>query len=104
MSMRPRGSFSPSSGCRRSASQAPPVCSPIIAVAGVTRAFSSVASRGSRLSASGSFVTEELLEDDLRSVRIEGPAPCQVGGLAPAVGRAQAAFDLGGTVALVDHF
>src|SRR6185295_13020647 len=104
MSMSPSGSFSPSSGCRRSASHAPPVYRPIIAVAGVTRALSSAASLGSRPSASGSFVTEELLEDDLRSMRIEGLAPCQIGRLAPAVGGAHAAFHLHRTVTLVDHF
>src|SRR3990172_3157908 len=71
MSIRPSGSRSPSMGCSRSASHAPPVYSPIIALAGVTRARNSSTSGCSRSSASGSAFIEILLEDQLRGDRID---------------------------------
>src|SRR5271170_3578978 len=101
MSMSPSGSFMPSSGCRRSASQAPPVYRPIIAVAGAMCGFSSAASLGSRDSASGSFVTEVLFENDLGGVRIELLAARKGCRLAAAVGGPHAALDFRGAVAFV---
>src|SRR6185436_14152321 len=103
MSISPSGSFRPSRGCNLSASHAPPVCSPIIALAGVTWAFSSDASRGSTSSASGSFFTEVLLQDDLRGVGIQRFPLGQGRRLALAVRRPHAAFDFRRAVALVDQ-
>src|SRR6185369_3298562 len=105
MSISPSGSFRPSSGCRRSATQAPPVCRPIIAEAGVTRALSSAASFGNSASASGSLlVIEILLQQQLRRLRIEGLAARELHRLARTVGGAHAAFDFHRTVALVHEF
>src|SRR5579885_1366356 len=104
MSMRPSASFIPSSGCSRSATQAPPVCRPIIAVCGVTRAFSSAASFGTSASASGSRpVMEVLLQDQLRGLRVERLAARELDRLAHADGYARAALDFRRAVALVDH-
>src|SRR6185503_15801910 len=102
MSMSPRASLKPSSGCRRSATQAPPVCRPIMADAGVTRALISAASLGSSASASGSLlVIEVLLEQDLRGLGIQRLAARELDRLARAVGRTHAAFGLRRAVALV---
>src|SRR5688572_1273352 len=102
MSMSPRGSFRPSRGCRRSATQAPPVCRPIIAVAGVTHAFSSAASPGSSASASGSLAAIEVLfQQQLCGLRVERLAARELDRLARAVGRAHAALHLDRAVALV---
>src|SRR5512138_1228590 len=70
MSISPSASFSPSSLCSRSASQAPPVYSPIIAVFGPMRGRSSPASCSHSASASGSFV-KVLLQDELRGDRVD---------------------------------
>src|SRR6267378_8136782 len=73
MSISPSGSFSASSVCSRSASQAPPVWSPIIALFGVRRGRSSAASCSQSFSASGSFM-EILLEQELRGDRVDALA------------------------------
>src|SRR6267378_7331842 len=73
MSISPSGSFSASSVCSRSASQAPPVWSPIIALFGVRRGRSSAASCSQSFSASGSFM-EILLEQELRGDRVHALA------------------------------
>src|SRR5262245_28454263 len=104
MSIMPSGSFMPSSGCSRSATQTPPVCRPIIALAGVMRGLSAAASAGSSASASGSRAAiEVLLQDQLRGLRVEHLAARELDGLARAVGRAHAALDLDRAVALVDE-
>src|SRR5690242_10936183 len=102
MSMRPSGCSSPSIGCRRSASQAPPVYRPIIAVPGLTSGLSSAASLGRSCSASGSFI-EILLDQELRGMRVEALAAREARRLAAAVGRPHPALDFGAAVALVDH-
>src|SRR5512134_1609556 len=102
MSMRPSGSFSPSNGCRRSATQAPPVCRPIIAVAGVTPAFNCAASAGSSASASGSLlVIEKLFEQDLCGLRVERLAARELDRAPAAVSRSYPALGLHRAVALV---
>src|SRR5687768_10153417 len=70
MSMSPSGSFSPSAACSRSASQAPPVWMPIIALRGLTAGLSARASSSQSASASGSFI-EVLLEEQLRGHRVD---------------------------------
>src|ERR671936_1021812 len=69
MSIRPSGVARPSSACSRSASQAPPVYRPIIALLGVRCGRSSAASCSQSFSASGSFI-EVLLEQELRGDRV----------------------------------
>src|SRR3974377_2022512 len=104
MSMRPSGSLRPSSGCSPSGTQAPPVCRPIIAVAGVMRPLSSAASLGISASASGSLAfIEVLLQQQLSGLRIECLAARELHRLARAVGRAHAAFHFRRAVALVDE-
>src|SRR5688500_8877542 len=73
MSMRPSGSFRPSAACSRSASQAPPVWMPIIALRGPIAGLSLRASSSQSASASGSFI-EVLLEQELRGYRVDVPA------------------------------
>src|SRR5687768_15938079 len=72
MSIRPSGSGSASSACRRSPTQAPPVCMPIMAVRAVIRPFSSPASWAHSFSASGRLFIEILLEDQLRRDGVYG--------------------------------
>src|SRR3989337_2509267 len=91
MSRSPSGSLRPSVACRRSATQAPPVWMPTMALAGPMRLRSSAASCAQSASASGSAAMEILLEDQLRSDRVDGPA----------LGAAQPAFCLRRRVALV---
>src|SRR5687767_12084199 len=91
MSIRPSGVDMPSMACSRSASQAPPVYSPIIAVFGPMRGLSSPASCSQIFSASGSFI-EILLQYELRRDRVDGLVP----------DTAQAALGLHRREALVD--
>src|SRR5688500_8403572 len=70
MSMRPSGVLMPSSGCSRSASHAPPVYSPTMALFGPMRGLSSAASFSQSSSASGSFI-EVLLQYELRRDRVD---------------------------------
>src|SRR5512145_2478679 len=65
MSMSPSVDFMPSSACSRSASHAPPVYSPTMALFGTMRGFNSAASFSQSSSASGSFI-EVLLQYELR--------------------------------------
>src|SRR6266849_5449394 len=72
MSISPRGAAMPSLACSRSASHAPPVYMPIIAVLGPTMGFNGFNKSAQRRSASGSFVIEKLLEYQLRRDRVDG--------------------------------
>src|SRR5688572_25334902 len=102
MSMVPSGSFSPSCACSRSPTQTPPVCRPIIAVAGASRPLSSAASFASSASASGRpLLIEVLLQHELRGLRIERLAARELHRLARAVGLAHAALHLHRAVAFV---
>src|SRR3990170_3451482 len=92
MSRSPSGSLRPSAACRRSATQAPPVWMPTMALAGPMRLRSSAASWAQSASASGSAATEILFEDQLRSDRVHGPA----------LRAAQPALGLHRRIALVD--
>src|SRR3954468_24379134 len=65
MSINPSGVLRPSIACSRSASHAPPVNRPTIALFGPMRGLSSAASCSQSASASGSFI-EVLLQDELR--------------------------------------
>src|SRR5512134_2733963 len=71
MSITPSGLFIPSMPCSRSASHAPPVYRPTIAVLGPMRGLSSAASCSHSFSASGSFV-KVLLQDQLGCHGIDG--------------------------------
>src|SRR6476659_7792441 len=71
MPKRPSGAAIPSCGYNFSASHAPPVYSPIIAVVGLTSGLSSAASLAQRDSASGSIFVEVLLEDKLGGSRVD---------------------------------
>src|SRR5215470_15929002 len=71
MSRRPSGTLSPSSRCRRSASHAPPVWIPTIAVSAVATARSLPTRSAQRVSASGHCMAiEPVLEDHLRRHRV----------------------------------
>src|SRR5688500_20229502 len=70
MSIRPSGVGIPSMACSRSASHAPPVYRPIIAVFALMRGSSSPASCSQIFSASGSFI-EILLQYQLRRDRVD---------------------------------
>src|ERR1044071_7245124 len=70
MSISASGVLRPSVECSRSASQAPPVYSPTMALFGPMRGRSSAASCWQSASASGSFI-EVLLEEKLRRDRID---------------------------------
>src|SRR5438067_7968830 len=77
MSIRPSGVESASRPCSRSASQAPPVYSPIMALFGPRRGRSSATSCRQSFSASGSGVThlsKILLQDELCGHRIDALA------------------------------
>src|SRR2546426_5897401 len=73
MSISPSGVGSASRPCRRSASHAPPVKSPIMALFGPSRGRSSATSCSHNFSASGSFA-KVLLQDELCRHRIDALA------------------------------
>src|SRR5678815_4077952 len=91
MSINPKGFSICNSLWRRSASHAPPVYSPTIAVFGPTRGLSSRTSSWQSFSASGSL-SKVLLQDELRRDGVDGFF----------LHAAQAAFRLDRSEALVD--
>src|SRR5476649_598719 len=97
--MRPNGVARPSCGYNLSASHAPPVYSPIIAVVGFTSGLSSATSFAQRASASGSIFVEVLLQDQLGGRRISALFP---DGLVGA-GFTQSRLGVDRGVALVDQ-
>src|SRR3954468_10118362 len=95
MSIKASGVLSPSMACSRSASHAPPVYRPTIALFGPMRGPSSVASCSQSASASGSFI-EVLFQEKLRRHRVDLAFFC------PAYpGAPQPGLRFGGGVALV---
>src|SRR6185369_7446877 len=99
MSIRPSGAAIPSCGYNFSASHAPPVYRPIIAVVGFTSGLSSAASFAQRASASGSIFVEVLLQDQLGGGRVDALCP---EGLVGA-GFTQSRFGVDRGIALVDQ-
>src|SRR3954452_19558002 len=97
MSINASGVLSPSMACSRSASHAPPVYRPTIALFARMRGRSSAVSCSQSASASGSFI-EVLLQEKLRRHRVDLAFPC------PAFayrGASQPGLRLGGGIALV---
>src|SRR5258705_13801734 len=100
MSINASGVLRPSIECSRSASHAPPVYRPTIALFGPMRARSSAASCSQSASASGSFI-EVLLQEELRRHRVDLALP---GPACPASARSRASqpgLRFGGGIALV---
>src|SRR3954468_19916069 len=100
MSINASGVLSPSMACSRSASHAPPVYRPTIALFGPMRARSSAASCSQSASASGSFI-EVLLQDELRRHRVDlaFPRPACPAFACPRA--SQPGLRFGGGIALV---
>src|SRR5262249_24077620 len=97
MSINASGVLSASVACSRSASHAPPVYRPTIALFGPMRGRSSAVSCAQSASASGSFI-EVLLQEELRRHRVDLAFRC----LAFACRRpSQTRLRFGGRVALV---
>src|SRR6476646_11240309 len=97
MSISASGVLRPSIECSRSASHAPPVYRPTIALLGPMRGCSSAASCSQSASASGSFI-EVLLQKELRRHRVDLAFAC------PAFAHprsSHAGLRFGGRVALV---
>src|SRR4051812_13552735 len=95
MSINASGVLSPSMACSRSASHAPPVYRPTIALFGPMRGRSSAASCSQSASASGSFI-EVLLQEKLRRHRVDLAFFCP-----PYPRASQPGLRFGGGIALV---